>query len=167
VLSNVVRSKQKGPFTSTDGELRKSKNEAEVKLKSLVEEHENGIAKVKTFVDSQGGVVLACVFYSLPTSQGAIRGLSFRKYERGLVLWIREQSEYCQDPNYNKGGAGATPLDVATCGGSAWFTGGPVEVVQVQQARVAAPSKWAPVRAAGLRRAREVPGGFFLKKKAL
>jgi hypothetical protein len=50
-------------------------------------------------------------------------------YERGLVLWIREQSEYCQDLNYNKGGGGATPKDVAKCGGSAWFTGGPTEVV--------------------------------------
>jgi hypothetical protein len=68
-LSNAVRSTQKGPFTSTDGQLRKFKDEAEVKLESLVEEHEDGIAKGKAFVDSQGGVVLACVFYSLPTKE--------------------------------------------------------------------------------------------------
>jgi hypothetical protein len=36
--------------------------------------------------------------------------------ERGVILWIREQSEYCQDLNYNKGGAASTPKDVATCG---------------------------------------------------
>jgi hypothetical protein len=47
----------------------------------------------------------------------------------GGGLWIRNQSEYCQDLDYNKGGAGRTPLDVGTCGGSAWFTGGPTEVV--------------------------------------
>jgi hypothetical protein len=50
-------------------------------------------------------------------------------YERALVLWIREQSGYFQNLNYNSGGGGATPKDVATCGGSAWFTGGPTEVV--------------------------------------
>jgi hypothetical protein len=57
------------------------------------------------------------------------RGSGCALYERALVLWIREQSAYCQDPNSNKGGGGATPKDVATCGGSAWFTGGPTEVV--------------------------------------
>jgi hypothetical protein len=75
------------------------------------------------------GVVLACVFYSLPTkvlSGGFAEG---RMYERGLLLWIREQSGYCQDLNYSSGGGRATPKDVATCGGSAWFTGGPTEVV--------------------------------------
>ena len=50
-------------------------------------------------------------------------------YERALILWIREQSAYCKDLNSNNGGGGATPKDVATCGGSAWFTGGPTEVV--------------------------------------
>ena len=48
-----------------------------------------------------------------------------RMYERGLITWIRGQS--CKDLNHNKGGAGATPLAVRTCGGSAWFTGGPTE----------------------------------------
>jgi hypothetical protein len=52
-----------------------------------------------------------------------------RMYERGLILWIRKQSEYCQDLNYNSGGGGRTPKGVARCGGSAWFTGGPTEVV--------------------------------------
>jgi hypothetical protein len=46
----------------------------------------------------------------------------------GLILWIREQSE-CHDLNFNSGGAGRTSYAVATCGGSAWFTGGPTEVV--------------------------------------
>jgi hypothetical protein len=72
--------------------------------------------------------VLACVFCSLPTKELSGDFPSGRMQERGLVLWIREQSEYCQDLNYNKGGAGATPKDVATCGGSAWFTGGPTGV---------------------------------------
>jgi hypothetical protein len=40
-----------------------------------------------------------------------------------------EQSGYCQDLNYNNGGGGRTPKDVAKCGGSAWFTGGPTEVL--------------------------------------
>jgi hypothetical protein len=74
-------------------------------------------------------VVIACVFYGLPTkvlSGGFAEG---RMYERGLILWIREQSEHCQDLNYSNGGVGATPKDVSTCGGSAWFTGGPTEVV--------------------------------------
>ena len=52
-----------------------------------------------------------------------------RMYERALIWWIREQSAYCQDLNSNSGGGGATPKNVATCGGSAWFTGGPTEVV--------------------------------------
>jgi hypothetical protein len=53
-----------------------------------------------------------------------------------------------QDPNRNKGGwRGATPYAVRYCGGSAWFAGGPTE--EVVQARVAAPSKGGPVRAAG------------------
>jgi hypothetical protein len=56
-------------------------------------------------------------------------------YERALILWIREQSEYCQNLNYNSGGGGATPKDVATCEGSAWFTGGPTEVVWARQGR--------------------------------
>jgi hypothetical protein len=72
-------------------------------------------------------------------------------YEKGLILWIREQSEYCQDLNYSSGGGGRTPKDVAKCGGSAWFTGGPTEVVAgVVQARAAARSKRTRARAAGL-----------------
>jgi hypothetical protein len=39
VLSNVIRSRQKGPFTSTDGKFRKFTDRAEVDLKFLVEEH--------------------------------------------------------------------------------------------------------------------------------
>jgi hypothetical protein len=55
----------------------------------------------------------------------------------------------------------ATPNAVGTYGGSAWFTGGPTE--EAVQAGVAAPSKrGAPVRAAGLHRAWEAPGGLLL-----
>jgi hypothetical protein len=68
VLSNVVRSKQKGPFTSTDGKYRKFTDDAAVKLTYLVKKHADHIANGEAFVDScDGGVVLACVFYSLPT----------------------------------------------------------------------------------------------------
>jgi hypothetical protein len=80
-------------------------------------------------VDSRHDAVLACVFYSLPTevlSGGFAEG---RMYERGLILWIREQSEYCHDLNFNSGGGGRTPNGVGKCGGSAWFTGGPTGVV--------------------------------------
>jgi hypothetical protein len=99
-------------------------------MKCLVAEHADDIANGETFVDScAGGVVLACVFCSLLTKLLAGGFAEGRMYERGLVLWIREQSGYYQDLNYNNGGGGATPKDVATCGGSAWFTGGPTEVV--------------------------------------
>jgi hypothetical protein len=98
VLSNVVRSKQQGPFTSTDGKYRKFTDGAATKLRYLVEKHKEDIANGEAFVDScAGGVVLACVFYSLPTkvlSGGFAEG---KMYERGLILWIRERSEYCQD----------------------------------------------------------------------
>jgi hypothetical protein len=68
LLSDVVRSKQKGPFTSTDGKLRKFTGDAAVKLKYLVKKHADHITNGEAFVDScDGGVVLACVFYSLPT----------------------------------------------------------------------------------------------------
>jgi hypothetical protein len=66
--------------------------------------------------------------YSLPTKKLAAGFAEGRVFERALILWIREQSE-CHDLNYNRGGAGRTPKNVATCGGSAWFTGGPTEVV--------------------------------------
>jgi hypothetical protein len=131
VLSNVIRSKQKGPFTSTDGLYRKFTHDAEVDLQFLVEKHKDDIAKGRTFVERKGDAVLACVFHSLPTevlsaSAGFAEG---RVHERGLVLWIREQSGFCHDLNFNSGGGGRTPYAVATCGGSAWFTGGPTEVV--------------------------------------
>jgi hypothetical protein len=62
VLSNVIRSKQKGPFTSPDGQCRnKFTAEAEVDLKFLVEKHKDGIAKGRTFVERKGDAVLACV----------------------------------------------------------------------------------------------------------
>ena len=125
VLANVVRSTNKGPFTSTDGKYRKFTVKAEVDLQSLVEEHEEDIAKGRTFVDTKGDAVLGCVFYSLPSIALAGGFAEGRMYERALVLWIREQSAYCQDLNSNSGGGGATPKNVATCGGSAWFTGGP------------------------------------------
>jgi hypothetical protein len=131
VLSNVVRPKHKGPFTSTDGKYRrKFTDDAAAKLRHLVDKNTDHIANGGTSVGScTGGVVLACAFYSLPTvvlSGGFAEG---RMYERGVILWIREQSEYCQDLNYNNGGGGRTPKDVSKCGGSAWFTGGPTEVV--------------------------------------
>ena len=74
VLSNVVRSKTKGPFTSTDGKYRKFTDDAEVDLQFLVEKHKEDIAKGRTSVDScDDGVVLAClfacVFYNLPTKE--------------------------------------------------------------------------------------------------
>jgi hypothetical protein len=133
VLSNVVRSKQKGPFTSADGKYRKFTDDAATKLRYLVEKNADHIANNgEAFVDScAGGVVLAlaCVFYSLPTKvlSGGFAG--GRVYERGLILWIRERSGYCHDLNYSSGGGGRTPNDVGKCGGSAWFTGGPTEVV--------------------------------------
>jgi hypothetical protein len=74
-------------------------------------------------------VVLACVFYSLPTKELSGGFSSGRMYERGLILWIREQSGHSQDLNYNKGGAGATPKGVATYGGPVWFTCGPAGVM--------------------------------------
>jgi hypothetical protein len=129
VLSNVVRSKNKGPFTSTDGLYRKSTHDAEVDLQFLVKKHKVDIANGETFVDREGDAVLGCVFYSLPTKLLAGGFSEGRMYERALILWIREQSERCHDLNFNRGGAGRTPKDVATCGESAWFTGGPTEVV--------------------------------------
>jgi hypothetical protein len=63
-----------------------------------------------------GGVVLACVFCSLPTTKLSGGFPLGRIYERGLILEIRNQSGYCQYLSYNKGGAGATPKDVAACG---------------------------------------------------
>ena len=80
-------------------------------------------------MDKKGDAVLGCVFYSLPTEVLSAVFAEGRMYERALVLWIREQSAYCHDLNSNRGGGGATPKNVATCGGSAWFTGGPTEVV--------------------------------------
>jgi hypothetical protein len=126
VLSNVVRPKHKGPFTSTDGKYRKFTDDAEVDLAFLVKKHKEDIAKGKPFVDSRHDAVLACVFYSLPTevlsggfAEGRRKGGSM--YEKGLILWIRKQSEYCQDLNCNNGGDGRTPTGVARCGGSAWL----------------------------------------------
>jgi hypothetical protein len=129
VLANVVRSTHKGPFTSTDGLYRKFTDEAEVDLQSLVEDHKKDIAKGRTFVDKKGDAVLGCVFYSKPTEVLSAGFAEGRMYERALILWIREQSAYCKDLNSNNGGGGATPKNVATCGGSAWFTVGPTEVV--------------------------------------
>jgi hypothetical protein len=129
VLANVVRSTNKGPFTSTDGLYRKFTAEAEVDLQFLVEKHKEDIAKGRTFVDRKGDAVLGCVFYSLPSKALAGGFAEGRMHERALVLWIREQSAYCHDLNYNNGGGGRTPHAVATCGGSAWFTGGPTEEV--------------------------------------
>jgi hypothetical protein len=113
VLSNVVRSKQKGSFTSTDGKYRGFTDDAAVKLRYLVKKHADRIANGEAFVDScDGGVVLACVFYSSPNKVLPGGFAEGRMYERG-ILWIREQSEYCQGLNYNKGGGGATPKGVA------------------------------------------------------
>jgi hypothetical protein len=61
VLSNVVRPKNKDPFTPSNGQYRKFTDAAAVKLGSLVKKHANHIAKGETFVDScDDGVVLAC-----------------------------------------------------------------------------------------------------------
>jgi hypothetical protein len=48
--------------------------------------------------------VLGCVFYSLPSKALAGGFAEGRVLERALILWIREQSEYCQNLNYNSGG---------------------------------------------------------------
>jgi hypothetical protein len=69
VLSNVIRSEQKGPFTSTDGKLREFTYRAEVDLKYLVDKHEDDIANGEELVDRCGDAVLACVFHSLPTAE--------------------------------------------------------------------------------------------------
>ena len=104
-------------------------DKAVVDLRYLVEEHEEDIANGATFVDRKGDAVLGCVVYSLPSKALAGGFAEGRMYERALILWIREQSAYCHDLNYNNGGGGRTPTGVARCGGSAWFTGGPTEVV--------------------------------------
>jgi hypothetical protein len=84
------------------------------------QKHEDGIANGEKFVDREGDAVLGCVFHSKPTEVGLSAGFAEgRMYEKGLITWIRGQS--CKDLNHNKGGGGATPLAVRTCGGSAWF----------------------------------------------
>jgi hypothetical protein len=60
VLSNVIRSKNKGPFTSTDGKLPKLTVKAEVDLEILVEEHAENIANGEELVDRRGDAVLPC-----------------------------------------------------------------------------------------------------------
>ena len=78
----MVRSTQKGPFTSTDGKLREFTRGAEVDLEFLVEKHAEPIANGETFVDRSGDAVLACVFHSLPTeelSAGFAEGLAKQK----------------------------------------------------------------------------------------
>jgi hypothetical protein len=127
-LSNVVRSKQKGHFTSTDGKPRKFTRGAEVDLEFMAEKHEEDIANGEKFVDrARGDAVLACVFHSLPAVELSTGFAEGRMYERGLISWTRQQS--CKDPNRNRGGSGKTPQAVLNCGGSAWFTGGPTEEV--------------------------------------
>jgi hypothetical protein len=48
-------------------------------------------------------LLLACVFYSFPTKEQSGGFPLGRMYERGLNLWIREQSDHClshcQDPS--------------------------------------------------------------------
>jgi hypothetical protein len=136
VLSNVVRPKHKGPFTSTDGKYRNFTDDAAAKLRHLVDKNADDITNGETFVGScDGGVVLACVFYSLPT-----KVLSARGYQEALL------KEECMRRGWFYGSGskvstvrtsittmvvvGALPAkDVAKCGWSAWFTGGPTEVV--------------------------------------
>jgi hypothetical protein len=142
VLSNVIRPKQKGPFTSTDGKCRKFTGGAEVDLQFLVEKHKEDIAKGRTFVDKEGDAVLACVFHSLPTKVLPGGFAEGRLQERGLVLWIRERSEYCHDLNLSSGGAGRTPNGVATCVVSGMGGGG-------RRGSPAARRKWLPRRYAG------------------
>jgi hypothetical protein len=127
VLSNVIRPTQKGPFTSTDGKLRKFTHDAQVDLQFLVKKHKEDIAKGKTFVDSRHDAVLGCVFHTLPTKELSGGFAEGRMYETGLISWIRGQS--CKDLNRNRGGGGATPNAVENCGGSAWFTAGLTEEV--------------------------------------
>jgi hypothetical protein len=97
VLSNVwwsVRSKHKGPITSTDGQLRKFTYAAYVKLESIVKEHADHIAKGEIFVGSWAAVTAwslpacllrpeSCVFYSLPTTELSGGFALGRMYKRG------------------------------------------------------------------------------------
>jgi hypothetical protein len=125
VLSNVIRSGQKGPFTSPDGKPRKFTDKAEVDLMFLVKKHKDDIANGEKFMDRCGDAVLACIFHSLPAVELSAGFAEGRMDERGLISWIREQS--CKDLNRNRGGSGKTPNAVQNCGGSAWFTAGPTE----------------------------------------
>jgi hypothetical protein len=76
VLSNVIRSEQKGPFTSTDGKYRKFTDDAEVDLQFLVEKRKEDIANGETFVDREGGAVLGpCLRVLQLADHSAIRGL--------------------------------------------------------------------------------------------
>jgi hypothetical protein len=121
---HVVRSKQKGPFTSTDGKLRKFTRGAEVNLEFLVEEHAEGISNGEELVDRRGAdAVLACVFHSLPTEGLSAGFAEGRMGERGLISWIREQS--CKDLNRNRGGSGRTPHAVRNCSGGGGGRRGP------------------------------------------
>jgi hypothetical protein len=129
VLSNVIRSASKGPFTSTDGKYRKFTHGAEVDLTFLVKKHKEDIAKGKPFVDSCHDAVLGCVFHRLPTKELSGGFAEGRVYETGLITLIRGQS--CIDLNRNRRGGGGTPNAVLTCDGSAWFTAGPTEEVEV------------------------------------
>jgi hypothetical protein len=81
VLSNVIRSTQKGLFTSTDGKFRKFTDKAEVDLQSLVEKHEDDIANGEKLVDRKGDAVLGCVFHSTDPEPVAF----FRPHFRGWV----------------------------------------------------------------------------------
>jgi hypothetical protein len=93
VLSNVIRSEQKGPFTSTDSKSRKFTHGAEVDLAFLVvKKHKEDIAQGKPVVDSRHDAVLGCVFHSLPTKELSGGFAEGRMYETGLITWIRGQS---------------------------------------------------------------------------
>jgi hypothetical protein len=118
-------------------------------LEFLVEKNKDRIAKgKKAFVDSRGDAVLACAAYSTAhRPKGYQQALLKGGCMRGG--WFHE--------SVSKATKGV-PGKLSELRGSAWFAGGPAEeVVQAgPQELAAAPSKRAPVRAAGLHRALRV-----------
>jgi hypothetical protein len=122
VLSNVVRSTQKGPFTSTDGKLRKFTHGAEVDLKFLVKKNKDRIvAKGESDVRGQPprDAVLGCVFHhGLPTKElSAGKGGCMR--EGCWFYGPGSKAAKTSTATRNKGGCGKTPHAVRNCGGPA------------------------------------------------
>jgi hypothetical protein len=123
-----------------DDKLRKFTHGAEVDLEFLVKKHKEDITKGGAFVRGQPLRRGPWLRIPQPTAcrpkgyqQALLKAEGCMMYERGLILWIREQS--CKDLNRNKGGGGATPYAVRNCGARgavgpwAFTGGGPMEEV--------------------------------------